>query len=296
MNQYIVEINNKITHIDLRNVRTLYLPIIGTKAVSLYQALVDESMETFKVDYRYISALIKSLKFNKEDLLSARKTLEAVGLLRTYSSEKKATFLFAILAPLDIKKMQHNKLLFSKLKDAIGDVEVERLVFESNTYTVEKSEYTEISAKYHEIFDVNLPLRVQKTAEIIIPKFENKDEALRSLSAEMFTKFLTNDMASPTLVKTFDTLRNLGFSNRSLNYIQDYSYEVNNKVVAKYLETIAYDLYKSDIMSSFDVEKELHKAKISKKQKIKAISQTTSEIISEGGEMSLDEIFSDLFS
>ncbi|CAM9118450.1 hypothetical protein [Mycoplasma todarodis] len=294
MNQYIVEANEYVSQDDLRNIRTLYLPIIGNKAVSLYHALADEAIETFKIDFRHLSSLMNSLKFNKEDLLSARKTLEAVGLMRTYAQQERSTFLFAISKPLDIKKMQNNKLLLNKLRNAIGEVELERIIFENKTQTVDKSGYVEISAKYHEIFDIELTTKIQKTSEIAIPSFENKEEAIKGLSAEMFTKFLTNDIAGPTLSRTFDTLRSLGFSNQSLNTIQNYSFEVNNKVVAKYVETIAYDFYKSDITSSNDIEKELNKASASKKHEVNV--QPTSEIISEGGDMSLDEIFSDLFS
>ncbi len=294
MNQYIVETNEFISHDDLKNIRTLYLPIIGNKAVSLYHALADEAIETFKVDFRHLSSLMNSLKFNKEDLLSARKTLEAVGLMRTFTQQERSTFLFSISKPLDIKKMQNNKLLLNKLRNAIGEVELERIIFENKSQTIDKSGYLEISAKYHEIFDIDLTTKIERTAEITIPSFNNKDDAIKGLSAEMFTKFLTNEISGPTLSKTFDTLRSLGFSNQSLNVIQNYSYEVNNKVVAKYVETIAYDFYKSDITSSNDIEKELNKASASKKHEVNV--QSTSEIISEGGDMSLDEIFSDLFS
>ncbi|TCG10631.1 hypothetical protein [Mycoplasma todarodis] len=294
MNQYIVETNEYISQDDLKNIRTLYLPIIGNKAVSLYHSLVDEAIETFKVDFRHLSALMNSLQFNKEDLLSARKTLEAVGLIRTFSQQERSTFLFSISKPLDIKKMQNNKLLLNKLRNAIGEVELERIIFENRTQTIDKSGYVEISAKYHEIFEIELTTKIQKTSEISIPSFENKEDAMKGLSAEMFAKFLTNELAGPTLAKTFDSLRGLGFSNQSLNVIQNYSYEVNNKIVAKYVETIAYDFYKSDITSSSDIEKELSKASASKKHEVNV--QPTSEIISEGGDISLDEIFSDLFS
>ncbi|CAM9138349.1 DnaD domain protein [Mycoplasma marinum] len=295
MNQYIVETNEYITHIDLKNIRTLYLPIIGTKAVALYQSLADEALDTFKVDYRYITALMNSLQFNKEELLSARKTLEAVGLLKTYSNETRATFLFAILRPLNVQKLFNNKLLLNKLINSIGEVEVERLMFESKTQTIDKSGFVEISAKYHELFDVTTTQTIQRTTEITLPSFSNKEQAIKATTAEMFTKFLTNNVAGPSLAKTFDTLRDLGFSNESLNYIQDYSYKINKKVVAKYVETIAYDLHKTNITSSADIARELMNASMSKKQEIKKIEAPT-ETIAEGSELSLDEIFSDLFS
>ncbi len=294
MNQYIVESNEFISHEDLKNIRTLYLPIIGNKAAILYQLLVDQAVEVFKVDYRHLKSLVNSLKFSSEDLLSARKTLEAVGLIKTYIQQERMIFLFTISKPLNIKKMQNNKLLINKLKRAIGEVELERLIFENKTQTIDKTGYTEISAKYHEIFDLELNVQIQTTSEIVMPTFNNKDEAINNLQAEMFTKFLTGELARPTLAKTFETLRGLGFSNRSLNVIQNYSNEINNKVVAKYVETIAYNFYKSDITSSQEIEKELEKASISKKKEVKV--KPTSEIISEGGDMSLDEIFSDLFS
>lgn len=295
MSQYISETNCIISGSDLKNIRTLYLPIIGHKASALYHSLIDEvQVNKYKVDYRSEKSLLSSLQLSKTEMLESRKKLEAVGLIKTFKKNDEDVTLFSIHQPLNIEGFKKNLILWDKLKKEIGEIELERLVFENKSETIQKNSFTDISAKYFDVFEVEEKEKIQTTAEISAPKFDNKSDAVKSLSAELFTRFISNVAPTPTLLNLFNDLRNKGFSNTSINLMQDYSFAINKKVVAKHIETIATDFMLKQIDSSNDIQSELSNA-LEKRTETNGKSINKNNFIEEG-EINLDEVFSDLFS
>ncbi len=291
MSQFIIESRQRIFEQDFINLRKLYSPIIGPLATALYQYLIDSCKTNYyKTDYKPMKLILSSLHMSNDDLLSARKTLEAVGLLQTFTKHDDNIFLLSVFSPLSIDKFSKNKILWNRLLHTIGEVELERIVYEFKTVTMDKKEFVEISAKYHDIYEINEENVIANTSEILVPKFANKDQAVKNSTCEIFVRFLTQEKPSPSLLRVFQNFRNQGMSNTSLNLIVDYSYSVNNRIVAKHVEKIAQNLFESDVTSANDIKKELNNA-------FKKRNPSQVNITEKGGvEPSLDEVFSDLFS
>lgn len=82
---YIVINKTIITDTDKKNLINLYEPIIGALPICLYLTLIADldRSETMSKDYNH-HHLMSILKLSLNDLKEARKSLEAVGLLKTY--------------------------------------------------------------------------------------------------------------------------------------------------------------------------------------------------------------------
>ena len=82
---YVVVNKTVIKDLDRKLITMLYQPIIGYSATSLYFTLVDD------LDKRELMSeelthhhLMSTMQLKLEDIVVARKKLEAVGLLKTY--------------------------------------------------------------------------------------------------------------------------------------------------------------------------------------------------------------------
>ena len=81
---YIVANKSIITEEDKRILNMLYLPIIGTLPVMLYNMLLQD-LDKMTISNELTHAhLLSILKVSNGELTEARNSLEAIGLLKTY--------------------------------------------------------------------------------------------------------------------------------------------------------------------------------------------------------------------
>ncbi|MCP4336786.1 MAG: hypothetical protein GY679_02970 [Mycoplasma sp.] len=298
MGQFIVESKQILFEQDLSNFRKLYAPILGPIPTSLYLYLFDIcQINNYKTDYKPLKIIKNFLHTNEQEFVTARKTLEAVGLIQTFSKQDEAIFLFVIIKPLSINKFLKNKILWNKLNKTIGEIEAEKIIFNNKTNQFNKDNFIDITSKYHDIFELK-EQNIQTTKEIKTPDFNDKNQAIQFSSPELFVRFISKYKPSPSFLFLLKDLKTKGMSDHSINLIIDYSYQVNGKIVSKYIETIAYNLLNDEINSVSDVKRELENAL---KQKNKKISENNTiskqkDFKEKGGDLNIEEIFSDLFS
>jgi len=266
-----IEQKNEVTSEDLIMLRSMYEPIVGIKATSLYMSLLDMlffSKGVLEANYD-INYLLNKLSTNHTELLKTRKSLEAVGLLRTFLRADERAIIFTIIKPLTPMQFLKNPFLSNKLKTKMSEIDIERVVFSlSGGRKISKDEYREETVKYQDIFSIDAKNQAT-TLEIEVPKTMNTDQAMRSLTSAQFYKFLTGKRINESKVSLFSSLNLLGFSSPSINAIVSYTYEKNGKVVNRYVETIATDLRKKGIKGFSEVLSELEDAKDSVKSQKK---------------------------
>ena len=83
--QYIVVNRTILTDVERKNLISLYEPIIGYAAISLYLTLWRDldRLEIVSMDYNH-HHLMTLLKCDLDTIKQARESLEAVGLIKTY--------------------------------------------------------------------------------------------------------------------------------------------------------------------------------------------------------------------
>lgn len=103
--KYLVVNKTVLTEVDRKNVVSLYEPIIGSVAISLYLTLWRDldRLEFVSIDYTH-HHLMTLLKSNLDAIKLARETLEAVGLLKTYLKQGEINiYIYELFYPLSAK-------------------------------------------------------------------------------------------------------------------------------------------------------------------------------------------------
>lgn len=152
--QYLVVNKTILTEIDRKNVVSLYEPIIGSIAVSLYLTLWRDldRLELVSMDYTH-HHLMTLLKTNLESIKLARETLEAVGLLKTYfKSGDINSYIYELYSPLSAKEFFSHPIFHIVLYNNIGKYEYDLLKKEYQTYSIDTKEYVDISKKFDGVF------------------------------------------------------------------------------------------------------------------------------------------------
>ena len=133
----------------------LYQPIIGYSALALYFTLVYEATLQKVNPISSHESLLAKIQMKTGDFLKARKTLEAVGLLRTFVENNGGAKLYhyEIYAPKTPSEFFSDTLLYGLLISYIGEVDAKKL---NNFYSVSLyTEGEEVSASFKEIFHPN---------------------------------------------------------------------------------------------------------------------------------------------
>ena len=85
-----VIVNKTVLHDERRILVSLYEPLIGALAINLYNTLWTylDHLEIISTEYTH-NTLLNSMMITINEMVDARKKLEAIGLLKTYVKKKK---------------------------------------------------------------------------------------------------------------------------------------------------------------------------------------------------------------
>ena len=104
--KYIVVNKTILTDKERKNLISLYEPVIGHAAVSLYLTLWRDldRLELVSMDYNH-HHLMSLLKCNLETIKEARMALESVGLIKTYVKQGDLnSYVYELYSPLSPKE------------------------------------------------------------------------------------------------------------------------------------------------------------------------------------------------
>ncbi|MGL5308735.1 MAG: hypothetical protein ACRC9F_01665, partial [Metamycoplasmataceae bacterium] len=238
-----------------------------------------------------------------DDVIVAKKNLEAVGLMRSFAKNDNKNGLITLLKPLTLEKFIENDMLKSNLLKKIGDIMMEKLILEHKPRPISKNDYVEISAKYFDIFDYSFDEQQDdqyQTADFKLPAFENNDDAIRSLTPEQFIRFLDKGSITFGQKEYINYSRNIGLCDASINTILNYSVECNERVVVNYVKKITNDLYERNLITFKEIVDTLNDSIKSKQSKTKSQEldwghfENKESIFSDVKEVSLNELLDDL--
>ena len=144
-----------LTEIDKKIIISLYEPIIGPIAVSLYLTFWADldKLELMSKDFTH-HHLMTILKSKLTDIENARKSLEAVGLLKSYikRNDNINEYLYELYSPLSASEFLNHPVLSILLLNNIGENEYNILLNSYKKYNFNKSDYEEITSSMNETF------------------------------------------------------------------------------------------------------------------------------------------------
>ena len=133
---------------------SLYQPIIGLTAVSLYLTLYNDlpnnEVESSSLTHHHLmSMMMTDLKV----ILEARKKLEAIGLLKTFYKEDNINnYIYILYAPLSAQDFLNHPILNVVLYNNVGKVEYENIVSKYKTKKINIKDYKDITTSFDEIY------------------------------------------------------------------------------------------------------------------------------------------------
>ena len=144
-----------LTEVDKKIIISLYEPIIGPIAVSLYLTFWADldKLEIMSKDFTH-HHLMTILKSKLIDIENARKSLEAVGLLKSYikRNDNINEYLYELYSPLSASEFLNHPVLSILLLNNIGENEYNILLNSYKKYNFNKSDYEEITSSMNETF------------------------------------------------------------------------------------------------------------------------------------------------
>lgn len=164
---------------DRKIISMLYQPIIGSMAVSLYYTLWADLDKTELLSAEYTHHhLMTSLRIKMDSIVTARKKLEAVGLLKTFVKKGNVNnYVYEMFSPISASEFFNHPILNIVLYNNVGKKEYENLLHYFKVPKINLSSYEELTSRFDEVFEtvpsstynsLNEDLRVNKTGEIKI--------------------------------------------------------------------------------------------------------------------------------
>lgn len=156
-NDYLdVKLNSLIADYDVETLTNLYQPIIGYASLAVYLSLVAEAKNQKITSVISHNQLLNRLQMSPGDFITARKRLEAVGLVRTVLDQKEGMkiYHYSIFSPKTPSKFFDDTLLFGMLIKALGDSDANRFktIYQ---YTGSEEEGKDISSSFIDVFQPN---------------------------------------------------------------------------------------------------------------------------------------------
>ena len=151
---YIVYNKTILREEDRKIITTLYQPIIGYSAVSLYFTLIDD-LDKRKIISNDLTHyhLMATMQLKLEDILIARSKLEAVGLLKTYYKEDHVNqYVYLLFSPLPPNEFLNHPILNIVLYNNLGKKEYERIVDYYKIPRLSLKDYKDITKSFNEVF------------------------------------------------------------------------------------------------------------------------------------------------
>ena len=146
--KYVVVNKTMLTDKERKNLISLYEPIIGYAAVSLYLTLWRDldRLELVSMDYTH-HHLMSLLKCDLDTIKEARKSLESVGLMKTYLKEGELnSYVYELYSPLSPKEFFNHPIFNVVLYNNLGKMEYELLKKEYQEYKIELKDYQDITS------------------------------------------------------------------------------------------------------------------------------------------------------
>lgn len=177
----------------------LYLPIVGYKAIFIYNYLINiyriYMLSNIKKDS--ISDLLNTLEISIDEFTSACSLLEATNLLQTYINKEQEKIIFVLEKPLDYDSFINNDNLVNVLNQKISNDDKNKLRYIFNTNI--------ISTSYENISD-NFDTIVNKNKELLL--MSNDTYLFDKLNQEIFIRYgkkmILNNNNRNVLIKAFN--------------------------------------------------------------------------------------------
>ncbi|WP_028044126.1 DnaD domain protein [Candidatus Stoquefichus massiliensis] len=205
---YRVELHYPIDEIQNDILYYLYQPLLGTYAIGLYMTLVAEGKRMQRiVTPASLSRLISFMSMSLIDIEKNLRSLEAIGLLKTYvkRDEHCTQYIYQLQSPLSLKAFFKNQILTSLLSDSLSEDDFQKTIQYFKITLEDLHEYEEVTAKFQDVFTIS---HLQKKGRILKYNEDFKEKKTQDIETtydlELLYKSLTDYQINRSKLSTED--------------------------------------------------------------------------------------------
>lgn len=151
---YVVVNKSIINNEDRKILNMLYQPIIGPLPIMLYFSLWSDldKNEILSIEYNH-NHLATNMHLTLDEIVEARKKLEAIGLLKTYFKEDSINnYIYELYSPIPAHDFFIHPILNIVLYNNVGKKEYEKLISYFKLPKINTTGYLDITSSFSEVF------------------------------------------------------------------------------------------------------------------------------------------------
>lgn len=200
---------------DRKLITMLYQPIIGYTATSLYFTLIDDldKKELISEECTH-HHLMSTMQLKLDDIVKARKKLEAVGLLKTYLKKDHVNdYVYTIYSPMTAIEFLNHPILNIVLYNNLGKKEYEKIVDYFKIPRINLKDYEDVSSNFDEVF-TTVPGNILIENKDIVQGENNKIIVNDKIDINLLISSIPNNMINPRCFneETKELINSLSFT------------------------------------------------------------------------------------
>lgn len=152
---------------DKKNIISLYEPLIGPVATSLYFTLLRDIslLDYISIDFTHHHLMV-TMKSSLDIIRLAKEALEGVGLLKTYFKEGEPnSYVYELYAPLTAKEFLSSPIFNIALYDSLGALEYEKIKKSYEIPKINLKEYQDITVPLNYAFKSSESMEIIEARE-----------------------------------------------------------------------------------------------------------------------------------
>lgn len=198
--------NNTILHEERRILISLYQPLIGSTAISLYYTLWTylDHFECLSDEITH-NTILNNMMISINEFLDARKKLEAIGLLKTYLKEGKINnYIYELYSPLEANEFINNPIFSVALMNVLGEKEYNKTLEFFKIPVISLKNYTDISAKFSDNFEFKTNSLREVEIENIKSKNINNIKIIPNINLNLVFEMIPDEVLNKRSIKASD--------------------------------------------------------------------------------------------
>lgn len=148
---YQIECSYVLDEFRMKSIYTLYQPVIGCDAVSLYMTMYYQS----NIDISLMSRLYKILGLSMDRLNNAFDKLEAVGLIKSFYNDENCHYIFTVMLPIPPGDFFEHHILNTMLYNVMSKEEYQKCKAQYLHEPLLKNNFDNVTANFADVIDVS---------------------------------------------------------------------------------------------------------------------------------------------
>lgn len=275
---YRVEVHYPLDEIQTDILYYLYQPLIGSSALQIYMMLVVEGkrMNRF-LKPSSLSRLISFLSMSLIDIEKGLKSLEAIGLLKTFvkHEDRMTQYVYQLQSPLSLKAFFKNQILASLLQESLSDDDFQKTVQYFKVSVEDLKQYEEVTASFQDVFTI---LHQKKKGKLLQLNEDFKEKQYQNVHIDYDMELLFEKLADYQISKNKLTSSDLEFMSQLATV-----YSIDAMTLAGLVKDsmnskgLNQDLLKANMKKYFEVDNISSLKEVYHKQPLQYVTQDQSD-------------------